>query len=151
MNFLSLVKSIRKIPMKSVSPSVVSDSLWPHRLQHASLPCPSLSPRVASNSYPLSQGCHPTISSSVISFSFCPQPLPASGSFPMSQVFTSDGQSIGASASVSVLPVNIQGWFPFGLTGLISLQSRGLSSVFCSTTVWKHQFFNSQPSLRSDS
>ena len=102
--------------------------------------CPSLSPRICSNSYPLSQWCHPTISSSVTLFS-CPLSFPASESFPMSQLFTSGGQTIGASASASVLPVNIQGWFPLGLTGLISLLSMGLSRVFFSTTVWNHQFF----------
>ena len=99
-----------------------------HGLQHARLFCPSLSPGVCSNSCPLSQWCHPTISSSVIPFSSCTQSFPASGSFPMSQLFTSGSQSIGASASV--LPVNIQGWFPLGLTGLISLLSKGLSRVF---------------------
>ena len=127
----------------------MSNSLQPHRLQHASLPCPSLSPRVGSNSYPLSRWCHPTISSFVIPFSSCPQSFPASGSFPVSQFFASDGQSIGASASVSVLPVNIQGCFPLGLTGLISLLSKGLLKVFSSTTVWKHQLFGTQPSLWS--
>ena len=99
-----------------------------------------------SNSCPLSQWCHPTMSSSVVPFS-CPQSFPASGSFPMSQLFTSGGQSIGASASASVLPMNIQGWFPLGLTGLISLLSKGLSRIFSSTTVRKHQFFSTQPSL----
>ena len=106
------------------------DSLWPHALQHARLPCPSPSPRVCSNSCPLSQWCHPTMSSSVVPFSSCPQYFPASRSFPMSWLFASDGQSAGASASASVLPMNIQGWFPLGLTGLISLLSKGLSGVF---------------------
>ena len=117
---------------------LVSDSLRPHGLQHDKLPCPSLSPGVVSNSCPLSQWCHPTISSSVTSLSPCPQSFPASGSFPISQFFTSSGQSIGASASVSILPMNIWGWFPLGLTGLISLQSEGLSRVFSSITVQKH-------------
>ena len=108
--------------------SVVSDSLWPHGLQHTRLPCPSPTPRACSNSCPLRQWCHPTISSSVVPFSSCLQSFPASRFFPMSQFFTSGGQSIGASASV--LPVNIQDWLPLGLTGLISLQSKGLSRVF---------------------
>ena len=126
------------------SRSVMSDSLWPHELQHAWLPCPSLSPRVCSNSCPLSQWCHPTISSSVIPFSHL-QSFPASGSFPVSQLFTSGAQSIGASASI--LPMCRQGWFPLGWTGLISLQSKGLSRVFSCTTFWKHHFFSAQPSL----
>ena len=109
---------------------------------------PSLSPRVCSNSGPLSWWYHPTISSSVAPFSFWPQSFPASGSFPVSQLFTSGGQSIGA--STSVLPMNIQGWFPLGLTGLISLQSKGLSRVFFSTAVQKHQFFSTQTSLQSN-
>ena len=103
--------------------SVMSDSLWPHGLQHARFPCPSPSPGACSNSCPLSWWCHPTISSSVVAFSFCLLSFPASGSFLMSQLFTSGGQSIGASASV--LPMNIQNWFPLGWTGLISLQSQG--------------------------
>ena len=127
--------------------SVMSNSLRPHGLQHTRPPFPSPTRRVYSNSCPLSQWCHPTISSSVIPFSSCPQSFPASGSFPMNQLFTSDGQSIGASSSASVLPMNIQGWFPLGLTDLISLQSKGLSRVFSNTTVQKHQFFGSQPSL----
>ena len=104
---------------------VVSDSLWPHGLQHTRLPCPSVTLRVCSNSRPLSQWYHPTISSSVALFSSCPQFFPASGSFPMRRLFASGGQSTGASASV--LPMNIQGWFPLELNGLISLQSKGLS------------------------
>ena len=107
--------------------SVVSGSLWPHGLQHARPLCPSPSPGVCSNSCPLSQWCHSTISFSVTLFSFCPQFFSASGSFPMSWLFASGGQSIGASASASVLPMNIQDWFPLGLPGLISLQSKGLS------------------------
>ena len=106
--------------------AVMSDSLWPH-VKHARLPCPSPSPRICSNSCLLSQRCHPTISSSVALFSSCPQSFPASSSFPMSQLFASGGQSIRASASISILPMNIQDWFPVGLTGCISLQSKGLS------------------------
>ena len=133
------------------SHSVVSDSLRPHGLQQDKHPCLSLSPRVWSNSWPLSPWCHPTISSSIVIFSSCPQSFPESGPFPTSQLFTSGGPSIGASASASVLPMNIQGWFPLGLTGLISLQSKGLSRVFSNTTVQKHQFFGTQPSLWSNS
>ena len=117
-----------------------------HALQHARLPSPSLSSRVLSNSYPVSWWCHPTISSSIASFSSCPQSFPASESFPRSQFFTSGGQSIGALASASVLSVNIQDWFPIGLTALIFLQSKGLSRVF-NTTVQKHPFFGTQLSL----
>ena len=124
-----------------------SGSLWPHGLQHTWLPCRSPSPRVCSNSCSLSWWCYLIISSSEAPFSFCLQSFPASGSFPMSQLFASGGQSIGASASTSVLPMNIQGWFPLGLTGLISLQSKGLSRVFSSTTIRKHQFFSTQLSI----
>ena len=124
--------------------SVVSDSLRPHESQHARPPCPSPTPGVYSNSCPSSRWCHPAISSSVIPFSSCPQSLPASGSFPVSQLFASGGQSIGISASVSVLPMNTQDWSPLGWTGWISLQSKGLSRVFSSTTVQKHQFFSTQ-------
>ena len=134
------------------SHSVVSDSLQSHGLQHARLLCPSPTTRAYSNSCPLSRWCHPTISSSVIPFSSCPQSFPASGSFQMSQFFTSGGQSIGISASTSVLPVNIQDWFPLGWTDWISLQSKGLSRVFSNTTVQKHQFFGGQlydPTLTS--
>ena len=127
----------------------MSDYMQPYGLQHASLPCPSLSLRVCSNSCPLSQWCHPTISSSVAHFSPCPQSFPASGFFPVSQQFASGGQSIGASASV--LPMSIQSWFPLGLTGLISLLSMRLSRVFSSTTIQKHPFFGTQPSLWSTS
>ena len=116
------------------SRSVMSEYLRPHGLQHARLPCPSPDPRVYSNSCPLSQWCHPTISSSVIPFSFRLQSFPATGSFPMSQFFASGGQSIGASASASVLPMNIQGWFPLGFS-LISLLSRGISRVFSRITI----------------
>ena len=125
--------------------SVISDCLWPYGLQHAKLPCPSLSLGVCLNSCPLSQWCHPHISFSVALFSSCPQSFPAWGSFPMNRLFESGGQSIGASASV--LPMNIQGWFPFRLTGLISLVFKGLWRVFSSTIFWKHQFFGAQPSL----
>ena len=114
-------------------------------------PCPLLSPRACSNSCPLSQWCHPTILSSVTSFSSCPQSFPASGSFPVSWLFASGGQNIGASASASVLPMNVQGWFPLGLNDLISLQSRGLSTVFSSTTARMHQFFSVPSSLQSNS
>ena len=119
--------------------SVLCDSLWPHGMQLARLPCSSQNPRDCSNSCALNQWCHPTISSSIIPFSSCPQSYSASGSFPMSQFITSGGQSVGDSASV--LPMNIQDWFPLGLTGLISLQSKGLSRVFSNTTVQNHQFF----------
>ena len=129
------------------SHSVVSDSLRLHELQHTRPPCPSPTPRVYSNSCPLNRWCHPTISSSVIPFSSCPQSFPASGSFPMSQLFASGGQSIGVSASTSVLLMNIQDWFPLGWTGWISLQSKGLWRVFSNTTVQKHQFFSTQLSL----
>ena len=131
--------------------SVVSGSLWPHESQHARLPCPSPTPGDYSNSCPLSRWCHPTISSSVVPFSSCPQSFPASGSFQMSQVFTSGGQSIGVSASASVLPINTQDWSPLGWTDWISLQSKGLSRVFSNTTVQKHQFFDPQLSLWSNS
>ena len=130
---------------------VVSDSLRPHGLQHTRLPCPSLTPWAYSNSCPLSQWCYPTISSSVGPFSSCLQSFPASGSFQMSQFFTSGSQSIGVSASTSVLPMNIQDWFPLGWTGWISLQSKGLSRVFSNTTVQKHQFFSTQLSSQSNS
>ena len=122
------------------SRSVVSGSLWPHGLQHARLPCPSPTPRACSNACLLSPWCHPTISSSVIPFSFCLQSFPASGSFLIIWLFTSGGQSIGA----SVLPTNIQDWFRLGWTGWISLQSKRLSRVFSNTTVQKQQFFSAQ-------
>ena len=125
--------------------SVVSSSLRPRGLQHTRLPCPSPTPGACSNSCPSSQWCHPTILSSVFPFSSCLQSFPVSGSFLMSQFFMSGGQNIGASASI--LPVNIQDWFPLGLTGLVSLQSRGLPRVFSNTTVQKHQFFGTQLSL----
>ena len=127
--------------------SVVSDSLWPHEPQHARPPCPSPTPGVYSNSCPLSWWYHPTISSSVIPFSSCPQSFLASGSFQMSQLFASAGQRIGVSASASVLPMNTEDWSPLGWTGWISLQSKGLSRVFPNTTVQEHQFFGTQLSL----
>ena len=122
-----------------------------HGWQHAGLPYPSPSPRACSNSCLLSQGCHPTISSSVLPFSSCLQSFPASGSFPLSWLFPLGGQSIRVSASASVPSMNIQDWFPLGLSGLISLPSKGLSRVFSNTTVQKHHFFDSQLSLWSDS
>ena len=122
--------------------SVVSNFLQTHGLQHASLPCPSPTPRACSKSCPSNWQCHPTTSSSVIPFSFCLQFFLASGSFLMSQLFASDGQSTVASASASVLLMNIQDWFPLGLTGLISLQSKGLSRIFSNTTLQKHKFFS---------
>ena len=126
------------------SHSVVSDSLRPHEPQHARPPCPSPTPEVHSNTCPSSRWCHPTTSSSVVPFYSCPQSLPASGSFPMSQLFTWGGQSIGVSGLASVLPMNTQGSSPSGWTGWISLQSKGLARVFSNTTVQKHQFFNAQ-------
>ena len=117
------------------SGSVVSDSLWPQGLQHPRLPCPSLSPGACSNSCPVSQWCHPAITSSVIPFSSCLQSFPASGPFPMSRLSAPSGQNIGASASASVLPMSTQGWFPLGLTGLISLQSKRLTRIFSNNTV----------------
>ena len=140
-------------PFSSVqfSCSTVSNSLRPHGLQHARPPCPSPTPEVYSNPCPLSRWCHPTISSSVVPFSSCPQSFPASGSFQMSQFFTSAGQSVGVSASASVLPMNIQDWFPLGWTSWISLQSKGLSRIISDTTVQKHQFFSAQLSSQSNS
>ena len=133
-----------------LSCSVVSDSLLPHRLQHTRLPCPSPTPRAYSNSCSSSWWWHPTISSSVIRFSSCLQSFLASGSFPMSQFFASGGQSFGVSASAWVVAMNIQDWFQLGLTGWISLQSKGLSRVFSNTTIQKHQFFGAQLSLYSN-
>ena len=129
------------------SHSVVSNSSRPHGLQHTRLPCPWTPPRGCSNSCPLSLWCHPTISSSVVPFSSCPQSFPASGSFPMSQLFASGGQSIRVSASTSVLPMNTQDLSPLGWTGWISLQPKALSRVLSNTTVQKHQFFGTQLSL----
>ena len=133
------------------SHSVMSDSLRPHELQHAGPPCPSPSSEVHSNSCPLSQWYHPAILSSVIPFSSCPQSLPESESFPMSQLFAWGGQNIGVSALAWVLPMNTQDWSPLGCTGWISLQSKGLSRVFSNITVQKHQFFGTQLSSQSNS
>ena len=133
------------------SRSVVSNSFRPHEPQHARPPCPSPTPRIHPNPCPLSRWCHPTIPSSVIPFSSCPQSFPASGSFQISQLFTSGGQSTGVSASTSVLPMNSQDWFPLGWTGWIPLQSKGLSIVFSNTTIQKQQFFSTQLSLKSNS
>ena len=131
--------------------SVMSDSLQPHESQHARPPCPSPTPGGHSNSCALSQWCHPAISSSVVPFSSYPQSLPSSGSFPMSQLFAWGGQSIGVSAWASVLSMNTQDWSPLEWTGWISLQSKGLSRVFCNITVQKHQFFSTQLSSQSNS
>ena len=130
---------------------VVSNSLWAHGPQPAGPLCSSPSPKVCPSSCPLHQWCHPAISSSDALFSFCLQSFPVSGIFPMSQLFSSDDQNARVSASKSVLPMSIQGWFPLRLTGLISLLSKGLSEVFSSTTVWRHQFFRVLPSLQSSS
>ena len=137
----------RQFSSVQFSHSVMSNSFWPHEPQHARPPCPSPTSGVYPSSCPSSQWCHPAISSSVFPFSSCPQSFPASGFFPMSQLFTSGGQSIGVSASTSVLPMNTQDWFPLGWTDWISLQSKGLSRVFSNTTVQKHQFFGAQLSL----
>ena len=129
------------------SHSVVSDSLWSHEAQHTRPPCPSPTPEVHPNPRPLSQWCHPTISSSVVPFFSCPQSFPASGSFQMSQLFASGGQNIRVSASTSVFPNNTQDWSPLGWTGWTSLQSKGLSRLFSNTTVQKHQSFSAQLSF----
>ena len=131
--------------------SVVSNSLWPHESQHPRPPCPSPTPGVHWDSRPLSQWCHPAISSSIVPYSSCSQSLPASESFPMSQLFAWGGQSTGVSALASFLPKNTQDWSPLGWTSWISLQSKGLSRVFSNTTVQKHQFFGAQPSSQSNS
>ena len=149
-SLLDARESILSLKGNQFRHSVVSNSLRPHEPQHARPPCPSPTPRVYPNSRPLSHWCHPTISSSVVPLSSSLQSFPASGSFPMSQFLTSGGQSIGVSASALVLPMNIQDWFPLGWTGSISLQSKGLSRVFCNTTVQKHQFFSAHPSLWSN-
>ena len=133
------------------SHSVVSDCLWPHESQHAGPPCPSPTPGVHSDSRPSSWWCHPAISFSVVPFSSCSQSLPASESFPMSQLFTWGGQSTRVSALASFLPKKSQGWSPSEWTGWISLQSKGLSRVLSNTTVQKHQFFSTQPSSQSNS
>ena len=140
-----------EVPSVQFNCSVVSKSLWPHEPQHARPPCPSPTPSVHPGPCPLSRWCHLTISSFVVPFSSCPQSFPASGSFQMSQFFTSGSQSMGISASASFCPRNIQDWFPLGWTGWISLLSKGLSGVFSSTTIRKHQFFGTHPSLWSHS
>ena len=142
--------SVLFISLVQFSLSVMSDSLRPHELQHARPSCTSLTPRVQSNSCPSSRWCHPAISSSVFPLSSCPQSLQASGSFPMSQLFAWDGQSIGVSALASVFPKNTQDWSHLEWTGWISLQSKGVSRVFSNTTVQKHQFFSAQLSSRSN-
>ena len=149
--FLSSIPSLLFFFITSVqfSRSIMSDSLPPHESQHARPPCPSPAPGVHSDSRPLSQWCHPAISS-FISFSFCPQSLPASGSFPVSQLFTWGGQRTGVSALASFPPKNTQDWFPLEWTGWISLQSKGLSRVFSNTAVQKHQFFSTQLSSQSN-
>ena len=147
----SYIKSARIFSSVQFIHSVMSNSLWPHELQHTSPPCPSPTPRVHSDSRPSSRWCHPAISSFVVPFSSCPQSLPASESFPMSQLFPWGGQSIGVSASASVLPMNTQDWSPLGWTGWIYLQSKGLSRVFSNTTVQKHHFFGAQFSSQSNS
>ena len=148
--YQTLVLSAHWSSVCQFSHSVVSDFLWPHESQHARPPCPSPAPRVYSNSCHSSRWC-PAISSSAVPISSCPQSLPASGSFPMSQLFTSGGQSIGVSVSASVFPVNTQNWSPLGWTGWISLQSKGISRVFSNTTVQKYQFFGAQLSSQSNS
>ena len=152
---VALKQNIQKTKIRASSPissvqlsqSVMPDSLWLHEPQHARPPCPSQTPRVYPNSCSLSRWCHPTISSSVIPFSSRFQSFPASGSFQMSQLFTSGGQGIGVSASTSVHPMNTQDWSPLRWTGWISLQSKEFSRVFSNTTVQKHQFFGTQLSL----
>ena len=146
MNFLQ-----QKVQFSSVQLLSHVQLFATHGLQHARLPCPSPTPGVHSNSRPLSWWCHPTISSSIFPFSSSFQSFPSSGYFPMSQFFTSGGQSIGVSASASVLPMNIQDWFPLEWTGWISLQPKGLSRVFSNITVQRHQFFLTQLSLQSNS
>ena len=147
---LTLYFHKKRLSVSQFSCSVMSDSLRPHELQHARPPCPSPTPRVHPNSCPSSQWCHPDISSSIIPFHSCPQSLPPSESFPMSQLFTWGGQSIGVSALASFLPKNTQDWYLLEWTGWISLQSMGLSRVFSNTTVQKHQFFGSQLSSQSN-
>ena len=150
--FYFLIQWFNSTPRSAFScRSVVSDSLRPHELQHARPPCPSPTPGVHLNSRPSSQWCHPAISSSVVPFSSCPQSLPASESFPVSQLFVWGGQSTGVSASASFLPKNTQDWSPLEWTGWMSLQSKGLSRVFSNTTVQKQQFFGAQPSSQFNS
>ena len=146
-NNLMVVTVFKEPPSVQFSHSVVSDSLQPHELQHARPPCPSPAPGVHPNPCPLSRWYHPTISSSIVPFSSCPQSFPASGSFLMSQLFASGGQSIGVSVSISVLPMNTQDWSPLGWTGCISLQPKELWRVFSNTTVQKQQFFGAKLSI----
>ena len=146
--FLNKYYQFSSVQFSSVTQSC--PTLWPHEPQHTRTPCPSPSPGVHSDSCPSIPWCHPAISSSVILFSSCPQSLPTSKSFPMSQLFAWGGQRTGVSALASILSMNIQDWFPLELTGWISLQSKGLSRVFSNTTVQKHQFFSAQPSSQSN-
>ena len=148
---ITLPTKVRLVRSDQINRSVMSDSLRPHESQHARPPCPSPTPGVHSNSCPSSQWCHPAISSSVVPFSSCPQSLPASETFPMSQLFTWGGQSTGVSDLASFLPKKSQGWSPSEWTGWTSLQSKGLLRVFSNTTVQKHQFFGAQPSSQSNS
>ena len=145
------VETVFQFSSVQFSYSVVSNSLRPHESQHSRPPCPSPTPRVHLDSRPSNQWCHPAISSSVVPFSSCPQSLPASESFPVSQLFIWDGQSIGVSALASFLPKKSQGWSPSEWTDWILLQSKGPSRVFSNTTVQKHQFFSAQPSSQSNS
>ena len=145
--FLKVGFYFQKVLVQFSSVAQSCPTLQPHELQHARLPCPSPTPRAYSNSCPSSRWSHPTISFSTFFFFSCLQSFPTSGSFPMSQFFTSDNQSIGVSASTSVLPMKAQDWSPLEWTGWISLQSKGLSRVFSNTTVQKHQFFGAQLSL----
>ena len=151
MNWFYICRDIHQCSSVQFSHSVVSDSLQPHESQQTRPPSPSPTPGFYPNSYPSSWWCHPAISSSVVPFSSCPQSLPASGSFPMSQLFTWGSQSIGVSALASVLPKNTQDWSHSEWTGWISMQSKGLSRVFSNATVQKHQFFGGQLSLQSNS
>ena len=146
---MALIRLHVRFLVSQFSRSVMSDSLWPNEPQHARPPCPSPTPGVYSNSCPSSRWCHPTISSSVVPFSSCPQSLPASGSLPVCQLFSWGGQSTGVSALV--LPVNTQDWSPLGWIGWISLKSKGLSRVFSNTTLQQHQFFSTQLSSQSNS
>ena len=150
-HFWDSCSSYVKLSSVRFSHSVVSDSLWPHELQHARSPCPSPTPRGHPNPYPSNQWCHPAISFSFVPFSSCPQSLPSSGSFPMSQLFLWGGQSIGVSASAPVLQMNTQDWYTLGWTLWISSQSKGLSRVFSNTIVQKHHFFAAQLFSQSNS
>ena len=151
LKFWLLTVYVNWLGSDKISLSIMSESLRSRESQHTRLPCPIPTPRVNSDSCPSSQWCHSAISSSVVPFSSCPQSLPASESFPMSQLFTWGGQSTGVSPLASVLPMNTQGWPPSEWTGWISLQSKGLSRVFSNTTIQKHQFISTQPSSQSNS